>query len=513
MRKIIFIFWGLLCGFLLQAQENTYEMTILSIEESPQDLTALVNKKYDNNNNLCAAVKVYIPVVRNISFSGFVIDGGVSWTPGEYLVYVAVDDLGRTQLRYRHANYLPGIIDFKAFGIQLTRGSTYIVKMKAPINVQNFHSVAEVWTERAENVFLATAELTGSVSDVGEISSIGFYYGTNPDSLEYFANADATDLKGSFKSSIKNLSPGTIYYYKAGVSSYGEVAYGEVKSFSTKPFETMLTVADTVSINSNSAILEGQYDVSDDYAKFCYFGFFTGIDPDRMIASGDCAIDINGSFQYQMNKLLPATKYYYAPYMKDISTGRTYRGKTSSFTTLGRKGPIPQGAIDLGLASGTLWAGMNIGAERVEEYGEYFSWGEIKKKSIYTEKEYAFPFDILSLNSDNDVATSRLGEGWHIPSAEQIKELMFYCKWEWVNKKKNSGYIVTGPNGNSIFIPAAGFCNDHSKYDENAAGYYWSSDSLEDNTEYAKALHFLPQSTYNYNAKKFIGFPVRAVTQ
>lgn len=104
--------------------------------------------------------------------------------------------------------------------------------------------------------------------------------------------------------------------------------------------------------------------------------------------------------------------------------------------------------VDLGLPSGTMWAKCNVGAATPEDRGGLYAYGELypntnSSTSTYTGEQSDF------LPPEADVASVFWGGGWHIPTIAEMDELRFYCIWEW----NGQGYIVTGPNGCSIFIP------------------------------------------------------------
>jgi len=133
--------------------------------------------------------------------------------------------------------------------------------------------------------------------------------------------------------------------------------------------------------------------------------------------------------------------------------------------------------IDLGLPSGTLWADRNIGADAPEDYGEYFRWGET---APFTEESYAYDYLDLGDNiagTEYDVATAILGKGYKMPTDEQLKELLHYCTRELTTFNGVYGMKVTGPNGNYIFLPAAGFCYNISckLASVGLSGHYWTA--------------------------------------
>jgi len=143
---------------------------------------------------------------------------------------------------------------------------------------------------------------------------------------------------------------------------------------------------------------------------------------------------------------------------------------------------IPAKPIDLGLPSGLKWASYNVGATAPEEYGDYFAWGEIKKKEIYNESTYEFYKNNQFINigtdisgTEYDVARAKWGEKWRIPRQDEILELINNCRSEWVTCNGINGYRFIGSNGNSIFIPASGYYWDGDLRNDGWGGYIWSS--------------------------------------
>ena len=127
--------------------------------------------------------------------------------------------------------------------------------------------------------------------------------------------------------------------------------------------------------------------------------------------------------------------------------------------------------VDLGLS--VQWATCNVGADSPVEYGDYFAWGETETKKAFSEETYTFILSPDVLTRRYDAATANWGEGWRMPSKQEANELCEECTF--VRKKINgvAGLLITGPNGNSIFLLAAGIVDElvHSE----PCGYYWSS--------------------------------------
>ena len=181
---------------------------------------------------------------------------------------------------------------------------------------------------------------------------------------------------------------------------------------------------------------------------------------------------------------------------------------------------IPAEAIDLGLPSGTKWAAYNVGALSPEEPGGYYAWGEIEEKNEYNWETYkhcdgneATTRDIGSSigMTDCDVAHVRWGGNWRMPSSDDFWELKRKCSCKWMQLNGQWGMQFTGPNGNSIFMPAAGY-NYWDLNAINVEGYYWSDTAGDESTQ-AEFLRFDKDGTTNslWLWDKCVGQTVRPV--
>lgn len=147
--------------------------------------------------------------------------------------------------------------------------------------------------------------------------------------------------------------------------------------------------------------------------------------------------------------------------------------------------------VDLGLS--VMWAKCNVGASSPEQSGGYFAWGETSSKEWFGWDNYVHTSNgsVLGINkysdgsygdvvdykwfldSCDDVACVVWGGDWRMPTPNEAWELHNECEWEWAG----NGYLVTGPNGNSIFLPAAGYYWRGEKpiRDLNKGGLYWTN--------------------------------------
>ena len=157
--------------------------------------------------------------------------------------------------------------------------------------------------------------------------------------------------------------------------------------------------------------------------------------------------------------------------------------------------------VDLGLS--VKWATCNVGASKPEEYGDYFAWGETSTKKIYDRdncptiglsisqlQAQGYIDGEGNLTSQYDAARANWGGSWRMPTEYEWQELIDKCKWEWGKVNGVKVNKVTGPNGNSIFLPAAGVCDGSSLDIAGSIGYYWSSTPDEGSDYRAYILFF-----------------------
>ena len=189
--------------------------------------------------------------------------------------------------------------------------------------------------------------------------------------------------------------------------------------------------------------------------------------------------------------------------------------------------------VDLGLPSGTLWATCNVGANSPEEYGDYFAWGEIHPKNVYDWSTYkycnggwdkltkycddsefgnnGFTDNLTTLLPSDDAATANWGSDWCMPSDDQWEELLDNTTNVWTTQNGVNGRLFTGNNGNSLFLPAAGYRWDVGLYYVGSGGYYWSS-SLDTGSPYfAWDFYFYSKYYDMYCSFRDNGQSVRAV--
>ena len=171
-------------------------------------------------------------------------------------------------------------------------------------------------------------------------------------------------------------------------------------------------------------------------------------------------------------------------------------------------------AVDLGLS--VKWATCNVGADSPEDYGDYYAWGETETKDSYTSDNsvtYRVEMDDIAGNAEYDAATANWGSSWRMPTCDETEEL-YGCKWTWTTENDVNGYLVTGSNGNSIFLPAAGWRYGTSLYSWGGYGTYWSSTPHGSDTLNAYCLAFTSSGrSFMFGDTRFYGRSVRPVSE
>lgn len=237
-----------------------------------------------------------------------------------------------------------------------------------------------------------------------------------------------------------------------------------------------------------------------------------------------------GTYTSMLTELTANTTYYVRAYATN-EVGTSY-GEQVCFTTLEKQDETDDACVDLGLPSGTKWAAYNVGANKPEQWGDFFAWGELETKDEFFSSNcatYEKELNDISGDPEYDVARYQWGGEWRMPRLEDFEELMNYCDRSWTNVNGVSGYkMVSRINGNYIFLPASGFMNTNAAgaaglegvLDQGSWGYYWTSDPYDDADSYGygvnthKRSSFMTFSSNSFFADfglRFNGFSIRPV--
>ena len=220
------------------------------------------------------------------------------------------------------------------------------------------------------------------------------------------------------------------------------------------------------------------------------------------------------------------------------------RPDTSSYEDMNALAPIEPAAttgtqdghdwVDLGLS--VKWATCNVGASSPSDYGSYFAWAETKPKSNYDwsnlkyrvsgsnskdlkfskyvgSSKYGTVDNRTTLEMMDDAARQNWSGSWRMPTYAEILELDSQCTWEWTTLGGHNGYRVTGKNGNSIFLPAAGWRHGTDTDVVGTGGNYWSSTLNTSYSNDARILYFYDSFHGTKSSNRRVGLSVRPVTE
>lgn len=362
-------------------------------------------------------------------------------------------------------------------------------------------------TEKATDVKANSAVLNGKF-DSGNtvvIDKMGFIY-SSVEQVPKYNEDNCTFVEVNFddvmdKSClVKGLNPGTTYYYRAYASNRYGSNYGNVLSFTTEGQSslqlstTSLTLApgsqSTVNITSGS----GSYAAVSNATNIATVTVEGSKLIIKGVAKGTATITVKDNQTQERAKI-------------EVTV-------TASGTS------TPGEAIDLGLPSGTKWANCNVGATKPEEYGGYYAWGETEEKEVYDWSTYIHCDGTVGTchdigrdisGSKYDVAHVKWGGDWQMPTVNQIRELLENCKIEWTTLNGVKCRKITGPNGNSIFLPAAGRRKQSNLIDIGNVGYYWASMQVTSVDIDAAYIYLDDNQTLLSDIDRVFGLTVRPV--
>ena len=216
---------------------------------------------------------------------------------------------------------------------------------------------------------------------------------------------------------------------------------------------------------------------------------------------------------------------------KELIAGKAYAYILTDEVKLKQR---PEYAVDLGLPSGTFWADRNVGADTPEAYGDYFAWGEVTSKDNYTWSSYKWcngsynsqtkyctnsSFGIIDnktvLDLEDDAAYVNMGDKWRMPTKSEYQELLDNCTLQWITQNGVYGCRVIGPNDNSIFLPASGYCERMTPTNRGSYGYYWVATLSDVNTScgYEFVVNYTREFRLQTYFGRYYGHVIRAVVR
>lgn len=380
-----------------------------------------------------------------------------------------------------------------------------------------------------------TAAVEGSYIYAGTPKLVVIAYGKDS-SLSSPQKVTAEHTCDSYSVTINNLESGTTYYFHCIFDTGYGTAESEQWSFTTQSGGTivmpLVTTSSVTNITQTSVACGGNV-TSNGGATVTARGVCWSTSQNPTVSNSHTTDGSGtGSFTSSITGLTASTTYYVRAYATN-SAGTSYGEQKSFMTQSGGGGGVIAGHeyVDLGLPSGTLWATCNIGASSPEDYGNYYAWGETTTKNKYnwstykwcngsentltkycTDSSYGIVDNKTVLEPADDAAHVNWGGSWRMPTHDEMKELKDNCAWTWTTQNNVNGYRVTGPNGKSIFLPAAGYCDEMNLISVGSYGDYWSSLLIVTAQDHASDLYFRRSYVYSGLMYRYYGISVRPVS-
>lgn len=368
-------------------------------------------------------------------------------------------------------------------------------------------SIPVVTTTLVTNLSYTSATVNGQITFDGgcDITEYGIVYGTSQDpTIENTKiKSNKCDSTGTFVCEVKNLQANTTYYARAYAKNAQGVAYGEEVTFTTLQLSVPVLIASVVIDSPTSVTINGQISQNGgSEITECGVVYSTSHNPttaNNQIKSDDS--NSEGLFTCQITGLQRNATYYARAYAINAK-GIGYSLEISF------KPDHP--CVDLGLS--VKWATYNVGATKPGEYGDYFAWGETTPKSSYASSTYTYSSTPGVLPLSNDAARANWGGSWRMPTEAEQDELGTKCTWTWTAQDGTYGCKVTSKsNGNSIFLPAAGYRYESSLSGAGNYGEYWSSSLYAGDSRSAYYLFFHSGSLDWRYQRRYYGSSVRPV--
>lgn len=327
---------------------------------------------------------------------------------------------------------------------------------------------------------------------------------------------------------VNNLSPATEYKYRSFVKSGARIYYGEYSAFTTNSLINVTTLGEITEITYKSAkvTLNIQTDLFDSKENLvvgvAYSNSSTSLKQDGIFNSEKLSVQTvtDGKVNIILSDLSEKTLYYYVSFTE--VNGIYCFSEIKEFNTE----EFYYEAVDLGLS--VKWAACNVGTTYPEGYGGYYAWGEVDEKEDYSWSSYKWcdgshnaitkyyetwssPNYVGTLYIDDDVAYMKWGGSWRMPTADEMNELLNECTWKWTVLNNVNGYIILGPNGKSIFLPAAGYRKGLNSVDCGYNCYYWSATMFDMGNNGGWGLIPDSDNLWVHGVERCNGLPVRPV--
>ena len=503
--------------FALLGGSSAQELTVKSMEAAPLDLSASTSPRLDLNKQPCALVKVRLPLV-GAAFSGNVL-GEVENRAGVYWVYMSQESY---KLQVRHQDFMPLDVNFRDYGIRGVEGKvTYVLTLQKSqggsqtvddgrqylaMSITPKHSKVMIDDEERG---LQDGQLSIRLRKGRHHYHVECYGYTSEDGDVELGDKRGDPIVVNLRSKEATLS--------VSCATAGAQIYINEKLYGASPWTGRLPKGDdyivearlagyhpqqqSLSLDWNESrqvtlpalqAIAGSLDVN-----YLPLDAEVWLDGKKVGQSPDVFRDISvGRHEVELRKSGYQTKKEQIEIKEGQTTAVSGKLEASAVGQAVAGGSGTSGMdnghewVDLGLS--VCWATTNVGASKPDEYGDYYAWGETSTKSEYSwsaykyrkgsgsltkycaKSDYGTADNKTVLDASDDVAHVKWGGNWRMPTHDELKELKEKCKWTREERDSHQGYKVTGPNGNSIFLPAAGYRYNSSLYSAGSFGNYWS---------------------------------------
>lgn len=553
-RKLLYIIYSLFALLTLQAQK--YKMVIclsngMRVEHYADNLDSIYWVVEENNPVIDPEAPVITGDAMNVSVYTAKVSGSVNNMMGKDDAAVQVGiiytmDGTPTKSNGTHQTVSLDALDQEGgYDIELTNlapATTYYYRAFENIGGTYIYGHVCSFTTEGQGIGFTTGEATDITSYSAQITSAmsmgtleyntltyGICYATtaDPSTNDGMVVAREKDAEGRYVVNLMALSGDTTYYYRPYAIMDGYVSYGLTSAFRTTGEKVVCTGdidASTYSVASSLNMGIGTYRTLT--VGVCYSRSEAPTVNDFNVK----ASEVDDENVFSVTLPLTVDTWYYCAYA--IIDGTPHYGDVKMFVV---ESSDTREAVDLGLS--VKWATCNLGATKPSEYGDYYAWGVTtgynesgapfnwanyeycdgaynKLTKYCTLAEYGVKDDMIRLEPDDDAAIINWGAKWRVPTCDEIRELREKCKWK-LQAKGNAkydgvaGYEVTGPNGNTIFLPCAGYRYNNSLRSAGTVGRYWGHCITEENPSNGRCLDF-SSGTISDKAR-YYGFSIRAV--
>lgn len=358
----------------------------------------------------------------------------------------------------------------------------------------------------SSDVTATTATFYGTVTGLENANkasyTTGFKYGYAENNLSEVVSASASE---SFSATIDGQPTNQVIYYQAFVTLQGRVTYtGQVKSLITTNAKAI--TGDASAVDFTRATLAG---AASGYPDHATLGVVIAATPDPEAVRAGLRLEaaaLADNFSVTKLGLVPSTPYYYAAFL-DLGAGVVY-GDVKSFTTTANSFDVDTDFVDLGLS--VKWAKRNIGATTATDPGGLYAFGDLT--GVNPSIDPANYASESTYKTTADLAYRATGGKATLPTADLFEELFRLCKTEWTQQDGVSGYLVTGPNHNTIFLPAAGKRVANAQFENGTHGYYLTGSINPSNSQFAVDYEFNPSTASRSSRAVYEALSLRPVS-